>query len=76
MKYLYMRLPELLEERNISRTRLCKDLDLQRTNVNRYYRNEYQRVDRDLIVKLCEYLHCEVGDLFEIRERDEKETKA
>ena len=51
MKYLYMRLPELLEKKRISRTRLCKDLNLERTNVNRYYRNEFQRIDSKLIAK-------------------------
>jgi len=66
-----MRLPELLGEKGISRARLCKDLDLQRTNVNRYYRDNFQRIDANLIVRLCEYLDCEVGDLFEIREKDD-----
>ncbi len=69
MKYLHMRLPELLDEKGISRTRLCKDLDLQRTNVNRYYRDNFQRVDANLIVRLCEYLDCKIEDLLEIREK-------
>ncbi len=71
MKYLHMRLPELLEEKGVSRTRLCRDLDLQRTNVNRYYRDEFQRVDANLIIKLCEYLNCDIADLLEIREKDD-----
>lgn len=69
MKYLHMRLPELLEENGISRARLCRDLDLQRTNVNRYYRDNFQRIDANLIIKLCEYLQCDISDLLEIRER-------
>lgn len=69
MKYLHMRLPELLEERGISRAKLCRALDLQRTNLNRYYRDNFQRVDANLVVRLCEYLDCDVGDLFELRER-------
>ncbi len=71
MKYLHMRLPELLEEKGVSRTRLCRDLDLQRTNLNRYYRDNFQRVDANLIIKLCEYLNCDIADLLEIRERDD-----
>lgn len=70
MKYLHMKLPELLKEKGISRTRLCKDLDLQRTNLNRYYRDDFQRIDASLIVKLCEYLDCDVPDLFELRESE------
>jgi putative transcriptional regulator len=65
-----MRLPELLEEKGISRARLCKDLDLQRTNLNRYYRDNFQRVDANLIVKLCEYLNCDIADLLEIKEEN------
>lgn len=52
MKYLHMRLPELLEEKDISRARLCRDLDLQRTNINRYYRDNFQRIDANLIMML------------------------
>ena len=70
MKHLHMRLPELLEEREISRTKLCKDLDLQRTNVNRYYRDHFQRIDANLIVRLCEYLDCDISDLLELKEDD------
>lgn len=70
MKYLHMRLQELLKEKGISRARLCKDLDLQRTNLNRYYRDQFQRVDANLVVRLCEYLDCELSDLLEIRENE------
>lgn len=69
MKHLHLRLPELLEEKGISRSRLCRDLDLQRTNLNRYYRDNFQRIDANLIVRLCEYLECEISDLLEIREK-------
>lgn len=77
MKHLHMRLEELLKEKGISRARLCKDLDLQRTNLNRYYRDQFQRVDANLVVRLCEYLDCELSDLLEIREKEpsEKEGK-
>ena len=68
MKYLHIKLQELLGEKGISRARVCKDLDLQRTNLNRYYRDQFQRIDANLVVRLCEYLNCEVGDLFEIRD--------
>ena len=53
MKYLHMRITELLAERGISKTRICKDLDLQRGNFNRYCRDEFQLIDAALIIKLC-----------------------
>lgn len=68
MEYLHIRITELLQERGISKTRICRDLDFQRGNFNRYCRDEFQRVDANMIIKLCRYLDCSVGDLFEIRE--------
>lgn len=69
MKYLHIRIVELLEEKKISKTRICKDLDLQRGNFNRYCRDEFQRIDSNLIIKLCEYLDCNISDLLEIKEK-------
>lgn len=63
-----MRINELLTERSVSKNRICKDLDLPRGNFNRYCRDEFQRIDANLILKLCEYFNCEIEDLLEIRE--------
>ena len=73
MKYLHIRIVELLQEKKISKTRICNDLDLQRGNFNRYCRDEFQRIDANLIIKLCEYLDCDIPDLLEIREKDSAE---
>jgi len=70
MKYLHMRLMELLEEKGVSKTRVCKDLDLQRGNFNRYCRDEFQRVDANLVVRLCEYFECDISDLLELKEKE------
>lgn len=69
MKYVHMRINELLEEHSISKNRICKELDLPRANFNRYCRDEFQRIDANMIIKVCEYFDCEVGDLLEIREK-------
>ena len=69
MKYIHIRLNELLEENGISKNRICKDLDQQRGNFNRYCRDDFQRIDASLIIKLCDYFNCTISDLLEIRER-------
>ncbi len=69
MEYLHMRIVELLKENEISKTKICKDLDLQRGNFNRYCRDDFQRIDANLVIKLCRYFNCSVGDLMEIREK-------
>lgn len=67
-KYVHMRINELLSERKISKNRTCKELDLPRGNFNRYCRDEFQRIDANLILKLCDYLQCDISDLIEIIE--------
>lgn len=67
MEHLHIRIVELLQEQGISKTRICKDLDLQRGNFNRYCRDDFQRIDANLVIKLCRYFNCEVGELLEIR---------
>lgn len=70
MKYLHIKIMELLQERGVSKTRICKDLDLQRGNFNRYCRDEFQRLDANLLIRLCEYFDCDIAGLLEIREKD------
>ena len=68
MKHIHMRIVELLEERGISKNQICKDLDIPRGNFNRYCRDDFQRIDANLIVKLCGYFECGINDLLVIVE--------
>ena len=66
MKRIHMRIEDLLTEHGISKNQICKDLDIPRGNFNRYCRDEFQRIDANLVIKLCEYLKCEIGELMVI----------
>ena len=66
MKHVNMRLNELLVEHEISKNKICKDLDLARGNFNRYCRDDFQRIDANLIIKLCDYFECTIEDLLVI----------
>ena len=66
-KALHIRMQELAEEKGISKTRLCKELDMQYGNFNKYYEDKFQRIDANLIIKLCEYFECGISELLEIR---------
>lgn len=61
--HLELRINELLKERDISKNRICKDLDIPRSNFNRYCSGNFQRIDANLICKLCTYLDCDISDL-------------
>lgn len=68
MKHIYLRIEELLNERSISKNKICKDLDIPRGNFNRYCRGDFQRIDANLLIKLCDYFKCEIKDLVVIRD--------
>ena len=58
-----LRINEVLKEKQISKNRICKDMDIPRANFNRYCKNSFQRIDANLICKLCYYLEVDIGDL-------------
>lgn len=64
---LHMRINEILQEKGISKNKICKDLDIPRTNFNKYCRDGVSRFDTGLICKLCWYLDIKVGDLIEYK---------
>ncbi len=66
MKHIHMRIEELLKERGISKNQICKDLDIPRGNFNRYCRDQFQRIDANLVVKLCGYFECGIEELMVI----------
>ena len=62
---LRLHIEDILKEKGISKTRICKDLDIPRSNFNRYCRNDFQRMDAALLCKLCHYLEVNIGELLE-----------
>ena len=66
MKRIHIRIIELLNENGISKNQICKDLNLPRGNFNRYCRDDFQRIDANLIIKLCDYFGCDINELLVI----------
>ena len=62
-----IKLGALLAEHGISKNRICKYCDMQRTQLNRYINNEMERVDLAVLARLCEYLECNVSDILEYK---------
>lgn len=69
--YLQLHIEELLKEKGISKNQLCKDMDIPRSNLNRYCQQKAQRLDANLICKLCNYLDCEIAELIEYHKPQE-----
>jgi DNA-binding Xre family transcriptional regulator len=67
---LHLRINEILADKGISKNKICKDLDIPRSNFNRYCRDEFQRMDTNLICKLCNYLDVDISTLIEYNKPD------
>lgn len=61
-----MKLAELLNDRGITRNRLRTLTGVKYDVIDRYYKGEgVERVDLDVLAKLCYVLDCEISDLLE-----------
>ena len=60
---LHLRINEILKEKGISKNQICKDMDIPRTNFNKYCRDGVSRLDVGMLCKLCYYLNVDVGEL-------------
>lgn len=69
---LHLNIEPILKQKAISKNRICKDLDIPRANFNRYCRGEFQRIDAQLICKLCYYLQVEIKELIEYQSPTEE----
>ena len=58
-------LAKLIEDSGLSKNKLSHRAEMQRTQINRYCRNDITRLDIDVLARLCTVLECEIGDLLE-----------
>lgn len=61
--HLEFNIEDILKERGISKNTICKELNIPRTNLNRYCKNKFQRIDANLVCKLLSYLNCGIEEL-------------
>lgn len=60
-----VKLAEVLDSRGITRNRLSTLTGIKYEVVDRYYQGRIERVDLDLIAKVCYVLNCKIEDLLE-----------
>jgi DNA-binding helix-turn-helix protein len=51
--------------KNISKNKLEKEANLQRTQLNSYCNNKVKRIDLETIAKICCVLECKVEDIMD-----------
>lgn len=61
------KIDQVLEEKNISKNKLEKEANLQRTQLNSYCNNKVKRIDLITLAKICYVLDCEIEDIMEYK---------
>lgn len=60
-----LRLNEIIESRQISLSQLSFRAEMQRTQLRNYRDNKIERLDIDILKRLCYVLECDLHDLIE-----------
>ena len=60
-----LRLSDYMEKHNISINQLAYRAEMQRTQLKQYMKNDVQRIDLNVMSRLCYALDCDLFDLLE-----------
>ena len=61
-------LEEVLAEKNMSRYLLAKLTETHFQTIDKYYKKNVSRYDKDLLLRMCTVLKCVPGDLIRLEE--------
>ena len=64
-----LRLRELMDQRGISRNRMARLVNTRYEVIDKWYKNQVEKIDADILARICFVLRCGVGDLLVYRER-------
>ena len=60
-----IKLDELLENTGISKNKLSQRAEIQRTQINKYCKNDITRLDIAVLARICTVFDCTISDLLE-----------
>ena len=61
-------LDEKLKEKGLSKNKFAQRAEMQRTQLNRYIKNEVALISVDVLARMCSVLKCEVSDILKYSE--------
>ncbi len=64
-------LSKILGERRLKIADVARDTNINRGTITRIFHETASRIDLDVINTLCQYLDCEVGELYEYLKDEE-----
>lgn len=74
MNKIIIDLDVVMKEKGISKNSVCKNCNLQRTQLSNYCKNKISRIDLKILARLCEYLKCDLTDILKLVEEEEENS--
>lgn len=61
--HIEIRLKEIMEERGVTRNALARATNTRFEVINKWYQGHVEKIDADVLARICYILDCEPGDL-------------
>lgn len=68
MGKIYIKLEEQLKEKGLSKNKFAQKAEMERTQLNRYIKNDVALLSVDVLARMCSVLNCRIEDILEYRE--------
>ena len=68
MGKIYIKLDEQLKEKGLSKNKFAQKAEMERTQLNRYIKNDVALLSVDVLARMCAVLNCRIEDILEYRE--------
>ncbi|WP_405725282.1 helix-turn-helix domain-containing protein [Anaerotignum sp.] len=72
--HVELRLKEVMDERGISRNQLAKRIDARFEVVGKWYKGEVEKMDLDILARICYALDCTTEDIIRYVPGNEEEV--
>ena len=61
--HIEIHLKEIMEKQNLTRNAVARAIDTRFEVVNKWYNGSVEKIDADILARLCYVLDCDAGDL-------------
>ena len=64
-----LKLKELMDKENITRNYLARAIHTRFEVIDKWYANDVEKIDTDILARICFVLKCQISDIIEYAER-------